>query len=47
MVETYNRVLPTFPGTYTQLIEEDYNDRAWPWGDEEPGEVLKETEVCN
>ena len=46
MVETYNRILPTFPGAYTQLDEGDYYDRTWPWVDSEPGDILKEGFHC-
>jgi hypothetical protein len=46
MVTTYKRVLPTYPGTYTQLDDEDYNDRSWPWVVGEPGSVMKASETC-
>ncbi len=46
MVKTYNRTMPTFPGMYTQLDEEEYNERTWPWGAEAPGEVMKASARC-
>ena len=46
MIETYNRVFPTFPGVYTQLDLETYNDITWPWVGSGPGESLKEDYLC-
>ncbi len=47
MVNTYKRVLPTYPGTYTQLNEVDYNDRSWPWAVGEPGAVMEASRECS
>lgn len=42
MVQTYNRIMPTFPGMYTQLDSAEYYDRSWPWQTDEPGAVMEE-----
>lgn len=42
MVRTYNRTMPTFPGMYSQLDDDDYFDRSWPWRSDAPGAVMNE-----
>lgn len=46
MVTTYKEVMPTFPGTYTQLNSEDYYDRTWPWDTGVPGQVMENSNIC-
>lgn len=51
MVNTYKRVMPTFPGVYTQLTnqgdETDYEDRSWPWTSGEPGDIMQGSTSCS
>lgn len=46
LILTYKRVLPTYPGTYTQLDEKDYFDRSWPWATGQPGSVMESSRNC-
>ncbi len=46
MVNTYKDVMPTFPGTYSQLSEADYYDRSWPWETGTPGSVMEKSNNC-